>query len=361
MFKIIDLYVFGRVGRALIIATTFLTLFVMLSTLIGELGLRGSQYFLHQMLQLVPFIIYDMLPLGCVIGVVIAVQSMINNNELVIIKELGSGGMRIICLITIPALIAGIFAYLWIDFVAVPLHKMAGEKLDKQEESIRGLWLHDDKRLFYIDRLSLTPAGATDQQIATGEARVFEFKDASSSSSSISYLSSYQRATSIKFYAEREAVADRLLSWQDDATQVTTSVTTNTPYPLTLNPRTLIGSLQDKKSQNVYNLWQGSKTSRSYGAASQARSYEIWDRISKPLLFVSLALLMLALCLATPPRSSLVLQVVISIAVGIFIGTIFRAISLYVAVANESYLWLGSLAPPIVLSVIATLFILRRV
>ena len=353
MLKIIDLYVLGRVGRALIIATTFLTLFVMLSTLIGELGLRGTQSFLHQMLQLVPFIIYDMLPLGCVIGVVISVQSMINNNELVVIKELGSGGMRIICLITIPALIAGIFAYLWIDFVAVPLHKMAGEKLDKQEESIRGLWLHDDKRLFYIDSLSLTPADATDKQIAIGEARVFEFKDTSSSS----YLSSYQKATNIKFYAGREAVADSLLSWQDDSIEVTT----NAPYPLAFNPRTLIGSLQDKKSQNVYDLWQGSKTSRSYGAASQARSYEIWDRISKPLLFVSLALLMLALCLATPPRSSLVLQVVISIAVGIFIGTIFRAISLYVAVANESYLWLGSLAPPIVLSVIATLFVLRRV
>lgn len=348
MFKIIDIYIVSRVGRALVAATIFLTLFVVMLTMINELSLRGAGSFLLIALEIIPFIIYDMLPLACVIGVVVAVQSMINKNELVVIKGLGMGGARIIFLVSIVAFIAGIFTYLWVDFVAVPLHKVSEQHSQKEESSVRGLWLNAGNQLIYIDKMSLSSSANNAEHLAEGDVRVFEFMEGE--------LSSYQRGLDIKFQEDASPIATKLLSWRDGAMEAVFSG----PFHLKINPLELIAGLQNKRSQNVFDLWQGEESVKNLGISSKARTYEIWDRISKPLLFVSLALLMLALCLVTPPRASMVLLVIVAIAVGILTGTIFRSITLYTAVANEGYLWLGALGPPFLLVIASVTFILRR-
>ncbi|MBE8182093.1 MAG: LptF/LptG family permease, partial [Candidatus Portiera sp.] len=338
MLKIIDAYIISRVARALIASAVFLTLFVAILTMINELNLRGTDSFLLIALELVPFIIYDMLPLACVIGVVIAMQSMINKNELVVIKELGMGKARIIFLVSLVAFIAGVLAYLWVDFVAVPLHKISEDKLQKEETSVRGIWLNSGNQLIYIDRMNLASAENDAEAIAEGDVRIFEFADGS--------LASYQRGLGVKFNDEKSPIATNLLSWRNGLMDILT----DSNYPLKIDPRELIASVQNTRSQNVLELWRGRDSIESLGVSSKARSYEIWDRVSKPTLFVSLALLMLAFCLSIPPRASMVLLVIVSIAIGILTGTIFRSIALYVAVAQESYLWLGALGPPFILA-----------
>lgn len=351
MFRIIDIYITSRVVRSLAISALFLIMFVAILTMISELSLRGADAFTYIALGFIPFIIYDILPLACVIGVVIAVQSMINKNELVIIKELGMGRARVIFLVSFIAFIAGIFAYLWADFVAVPLHKISHKDSQQQSTSVRGVWLLSaDDQLIYVDTMELASPTSEDAAgaIAKGNIRTFEFNGEE--------LSSYRRGLDIKFQEGDVAVAAKSLNWQDGLLQLLA----DSPYPLKLDPQKLIDSQQNVRSQNVFELWRGGSLAQELGISSKARSYEIWDRVSKPVLFVALALLMLAFCLSIPPRSPMILLVIIAIAIGIVTGTIFKSLTLYAAVANADYLWLGALGPPIVMSCLSVAFIWRR-
>lgn len=367
----------------LLLSTIGLGLFIILSSTIGELSHKGSDSILLNALLKVPFSVYDMMPLACVIGIVIGVQSLINNNELSIIKGIGLTGAKITSLVALPAFILGIASLAWIDFVAVPLHKQATAKLSSSDQTsqVSNLWLSPRKAetgrmsdkdlaaeqedsIIYVNRLYSPDSQESDNRAEPPENNrkiyadnlvIFDFLAGD--------LIGYSKGSGVKFVAgalENQVQADRLISWSA-FTEDKLIVRKDQAYQLNLNVNHLIDYPQDRRSQNVYQLWRGEITNKHLGLPNAINLYEIWGRISTPLLFVSLALLMLAFCLAIPPRSSMILQVIISIAIGLLIGTLFRSLAFYVAATDASYIWLGSLGPPAVLAGISYYHIRRYV
>ena len=352
--KIAYLYLIGRLVKIILLTFIVIILLTMISSLFGGVDFAGdTETFIYNLLKLAPFLIYDMMPLACVVGIVLGLRSIINSNELTILKGMGLSWAKLAALIALPALFLGLISYVWMDFVAVPLYKLSTDKLGGESIQLNNLWLNyelpagqdEAKRdvVVYIDRLAKNEGSPTELSATNIYLFGYEGKE----------LKSYSHGGKVSFQPDG--------SWQEQiSVNWPSSDKTWKVGEFKISATALIENAKDRRSQNMYELWRGEIDNKAANQSNNIKMYEIWHRLSLPLLFVSASLLMLAFSLMTPPRSSAALQVVIALAMGMLMGPTFRSIAFYTAVANPAYLWAGSLLPPLILAGISLIYIYKH-
>ena len=351
MLRIIDFYALKHISKYILLSSFALILFAVTFNVFSNFDAGGLDRFWYQLLREIPFAVSDILPLGCLIGVVVAMQILINNNEMAVIRSLGISNKRSLVWVAIPAFCFGALSIVWDDYVAVPLYKYSQTQLSDNYAAEIDLWLNDGGKLVYLEGINWqTDYVSGEHKFSAKEINIFD----------ASQPARFGKGWDLTLAPDNSLHIKEYLAWNDVLQDAEVRSVTGQVYPLGIEPQILLAQSQDTKAQDLGALWQSQKINRELGAKQALTLFELWTRYSRPVLFVALALLMLALCLvSSATRDSVVGLVVISIALGLFIGTVFKSVIFYVALAYADLTWLGAFLPPLVLAALAGGFILR--
>lgn len=346
MNKIIYRYIFFRIIIMIILVAIVLGLLTFISALFAELNRPGHNNFWIYILKDAPYLIKDSLPLACVIAMVFVVRKMMNSNELTIVRLMGIKGGYFVLLFGLPALVAGLGALFWVELVAVPLHKKFTDDISSVDERHTDIWVRKDAEVIYLDKLSLVKTENKTMQIANVAS--FHFAN--------SQLDSYTQAKQI-VYHDNNWFAQHIVKWRKD-----NNVEHNYSaiYFVPIQAQVLFDYVKHKRSQDIFSLYRTVVNNRSIGLEYKFKNLEFWSRLSTPLIFVSLALLVAFLSLLYPSRSSLVLNVILAIVAGFSLEFLFRIVGYFSLIVNIP-LGTAMLLPPIVLIFVSGYLIAQRV
>ena len=255
--------IYGYVGiklmSGILLSGCALSGLALISALIKKLGREGADLvmadILYDILSLLPYMVYEMLPLGCILGTTLILHSLAAHGELIIMRCLGISGWRFAIFVATPPFFLGIAAIFWVDYLAVPAYKTSAT-------AYQNLWLEDERELLHIGDLSVPAHGWPRADDLTR----FVFSHGK--------LASIVTGSQVICDAEvcRGEVRTR---WGDAESLV---VATDRLKYYGVSPR----------AQSLVSLW---RTARE-GAAYDTKAWQLWQRLSNPLFFAALALLM---------------------------------------------------------------------
>ena len=346
MNRIIYWHVIGRIIKMIAITVIALSLFSLLSTLIKELNKPDITGLWFNTIRVAPFVIYGSFPLSCVIGTVFALRGMMSSNELTIIRLLGANGKILVALVALPAFITGLTAIAVVEYVSVPLHKMAIDNLDSRVEKRNNIWIKKGDKVLYIGKLSL-PKDAGDNMRAENVITL-SFTD--------NDITAYHKAKQIS-YENKGWQAQKVIRWTPP-NQITQQ--SNVAYSFVPPANVLADYIKRQRSQNIADLWRTVHNNQALGLDNNLKDYELWERLSRPFLFVALALVMTMLCLFSSPRSSLVLHIIVAVGIGLSLESLLKVVAFSSLIAGMP-LWVGMTLTPLLLAILAAAVIVRRV
>ena len=346
MNKIIYWHVMGRIIKMIAITLISLSLFALLSNLIKELNMPGITKFWFNILSTTPYIIYSNIPLSCVIGTVLAIRIMMNSNELTIIRLLGVNGKILVTLVALPAFITGLIAIAYVEYISIPLHRIAIDNLDGRIEKHDNIWIKTDDKILYIGELSLPKN--TDDKMQAENVVTLSFTD--------NDIAAYHKAKQIS-YEKGGWQAQEVIHWTP-SNQITRQ--SDTAYSFIPQANILTDYIKHQRSQNIPDLWRTIHNNRALGLDNNLKDYELWERLNRPPLFVALALIMTMLCLFSSPRSSLVLHVIVSIGIGLSLESLLKIVA-FSSLITGIPLWAGMIITSLSLAILAAVVIIKRI
>ena len=156
--KILHSYVCLKLLRGFFFACLLLSALSFVSVLIKEV--RGAEpSFIALMsygLHLLPYLVYQMLPFGCIVGTALVLRSLAGHGELVVMRCLGLSGWSLALVVIGPAFLWGIIAVFWMDYLAIPVYKASAPRIYHTN-----VWIPRDEELLYIRRLHLNITGSS--------------------------------------------------------------------------------------------------------------------------------------------------------------------------------------------------------
>lgn len=282
---------------------------------IGNLPLLAT---LGRVMDRLPGAIYELLPLGCIIGTVIVLRSLTGSNELVIARCLGLSGWRLASLIAAPAFLLGLVAMIWSDYVVVPMQQTSRTEHHR-------VWIEDEEGLLYIGRL---PASF---QAQPGAENVVRFV----------------------FGRETEVARAAQLTCDGEVCHGIGKSYWGNPITIKTRADALANYGISPQARRLGSLWQQGS------GKSDAEAWQLWQRITNPFFLVSLALLMGVFVLYSSPRASLAGPLIIAIGLGFLTDTLLRIVT-FSAMLYQLPLWLGFLIPLGAIILTTSLMIARK-
>ncbi len=346
MNRIIYWHVMGKIIKMIVITAIALILFSLLSTLIKELNKPDITGLWFNTIRVAPFVIYGSFPLSCVIGTVFALRGMMNNNELTIIRLLGVNGKILVALVALPAFITGLIAIACVEYISVPLHRIAIGDLDSKIEKRNNIWIKTGDKILYIGELSLLKDAGNNIQAKNVVTLLFMDND----------IPAYHKAKQMS-YENDGWQAQKVIHWTP-SNQITQQ--SDIAYSFIPQGNVLADYIKGQRSQSIPELWRTVHNNQALGLDNNLKGYELWERLSRPPLFVALALIMTMLCLFFSPRSSLVLHVILAIGIGLSLESLFKIVAFSCLILGIP-LWVGMIITPLLLASIAAAVIVRRV
>ena len=318
-------YVGVKLMNGILLSSCALSGLAFISALIKKIGRRGSDLsmvnLLNDIVHLLPYMVYEMLPLGCIIGTTLVLHSLAANGELIIMRCLGLSGWRMASLIATPSLLIGLTAIFWIDYIAVPAYKAP-------TKTYNHIWLEDKQGLLHIGKLFVPAQG---QPVASNLTR---------------FVFSEEKLTSVV---------------TGDQTLCSTRICEGKGRPRWGNSDALVVSLDrlkdyglSSRSQRLIPLWRTVQRSELYNP----KAWQLWQRLSNPLFFAALALLVGVFVLYYSPRSSVAKPIIIAIGLGLLADTLLK-ITTFSAMLYQLPVWLGFLAP-ISATILGTVLLILR-
>lgn len=328
--KILYTYAGIKLFKGIFFACCLLSALSLISALIKKVGGRGTELGLMDLisygLHLLPYMVYEMLPLGCIIGTVLVLRSLAANGELVMMRCLGLSGWRLAALIAIPAFLWGIAAIFWVDYVAIPIYKSSVGTIYRNN-----VWIEGDQELFYMRSLQLSPTGQSQAEQLVR----FIFED-----QRLAAVTKAQRLICTRTVCRSQGLSHWLGT---------------TEAAIRISPRTLANHAMAPRSQRLGQLWQAVQQDKGHGL----RAWQLWQRLMNPLFFASLSLLMCLFVLYSSPRTSIIRPIVIAIGLGLLADTVLSMIA-FSAMLTRLPLWIGSLFPILAVMLITVAILLKK-
>lgn len=308
-------YIMLRLLVGICLSTLVLGCLAFISSFIRKIG-RADQALIEMLAQTIrqmPNALYELLPLGCIIGTVIVLRTLASSNQLVMARCLGLSGWRLASLIATPALLLGLVAVVWLDYLIVPMQKAS--PLEHRQ-----VWIEDEQGLLYIGKLVVSPT--------------------------------IQPAKLVRFIFAQQNVAE---VGRADQLTCNEEVCRGESYwgdPMTIEAKTSVLAHYgvSPRSQRLIPLWQKEK--------DDLEIWQLWQRITNPLLLVALVLLMGVFVLYSSPRASLAGPVIFAIGLGFLTDTLLKLVA-FSAMLYQLPIWLSFLLP-LGGTIIATSLIIAR-
>jgi lipopolysaccharide export system permease protein len=364
--KILDRYLGIATFFGIIIVLFVLTALFTFFTFIEEMKDIGkNDYGLIQAIQyvlsLTPRLIYDLFPTSVLLGTLLGLGALANNNELTVIRASGVSILRITVATLQVSLILTMLVMLIGETIAPNLEQQAREARANNQsgqpgqmlafaQRWRGFWGQEETSSGYdfinIQRMSI------DDWFA--DISLYRF-DAQKQLQSIIYARN----------AQYEAQHKRWRFYQAEQIQFTPLGVTKTnlaeyTWYANLNPelvKHLVVQAERLSSFGLYKYIQYLQRNNLHG---QAREYELalWSRLSYPLISITM------LFLAIPFIFGSLRQVAIGerILLGAFLGVGFYMLNKTVAYASLVYLWhpIPSAVLPPLLFIILAIYLMKR-
>jgi len=311
-------YIMLRLLVGICLSSLVLGCLAFISSFIRKIGRADHTFIdlLAQTVRQVPNALYEVLPLGCIIGTVIVLRSLASSNQLVMARCLGLSGWRLASLIATPAFLLGLVAIGWLDYVVVPMQKASPSEH-------RRVWIEDEQGLLYIERLTVLPT--------------------------------IQSENLIRFVYAQQGIAEvgraEQLACNEGICRSFGQSYWGDPVTIETKANTLAHYGVPSRSQRLIPLWQKEK--------DDLEAWQLWQRIANPLLLVALVLLMGVFVLYSSPRASLVGPLVFAIGLGFLADTLLKIMT-FSAMLYQLPIWLAFFLPLGGVIIATTLMIARK-
>lgn len=165
--NLIDRYIGQAVIAGVLSVLAILTAIYVLFAFAGESGKIGQADYttwnaIEYSLYLVPRRLYELFPLSMLLGTMLGLGWLANNNELVVIRMAGVSLVRIIVSIMKTAIMLMLLAMIIGEVIAPPLHQYASEQRVKALNRLinvntdYGLWARDGETYINVSRVENT-------------------------------------------------------------------------------------------------------------------------------------------------------------------------------------------------------------
>ena len=316
--KRLSSYIILRLLVGICLASLVLGCLAFISSFIRKIG-RADQSLidiLAQTIHQVPNALYEVLPLGSIIGTVIVLRSLANTNQLVMARCLGLSGWRLASLIATPAFLLGLVAMAWLDYLVVPMKKASPAEH-------RRVWIEDEHGLLYIGRLTVLPTIQSENLI---------------------------RFVLTQRGVEEVGRADQL-TCSEGICRSSGKSYWGDPIAIEAKADVLAHYGIPPHSQRLLPLWQKEK--------DDLEAWQLWQRIANPFLLVALVLLMGVFVLYSSPRASLAGPLVFAIGLGFLTDTLLKVMT-FSAMLYQLPIWLAFFVPLGGTIIATTLMIARK-
>lgn len=311
----LDRYIGRQVFMSILAVLGILWGLSLLFALIDELAFMRGAYGVPQVMEFVlltsPRRLYELLPMGALIGCLIGLGTLASSSELTVMRASGVPLVRIVGAVMAPMLLLMVLGLALSEFVMPKTEVLADFKRETarnggQAMSSKGLWHREGSEFVHIN-------AARSDGVMLGITR-FVFDDA--------------RVLQESSFAERaEFAGDRWVLHDVQVTRVTEQATVVTrqaamDWHVELTPQ-LVGTLiTEPDALSISGLWQYARFLGSQGLDNAPYWLAFWGKVLQPLITASLVILAISFIFG-PLRSVTLGQRIFT---GVLVGFVFRII-----------------------------------
>ncbi len=311
----LDRYIGRQVLLSILAVLGVLWGLALLFALIDEMGTIRGDYGVPQVLEYVlltsPRRLYELLPMGALIGCLIGLGTLASSSELTVMRASGVPLVRIVGAVMVPMLLLMMVGLALSEFVMPRTEVLADFKRDMarnggQAMSSKGLWHREGNQYVHIN-------AARSDGVMLGITR---------------FIFDEERVLRESSFAERaEYAGDHWVLHEVTSTRLTTqrSEVVHEPtrtWRVELTPQLVSTLITEPDALSISGLWQYARFLGSQGLDSAPYWLAFWGKALQPLITASLVILAISFIFG-PLRSVTLGQRIFT---GVLVGFAFRIV-----------------------------------
>ncbi|HTN31355.1 MAG TPA: LPS export ABC transporter permease LptG [Pseudomonas sp.] len=322
----LDRYIGRQVLMSILAVQGVLWGLSLLFALIDELAFMRAAYGVPEVLEYVlltsPRRLYELLPMGALIGCLIGLGTLASSSELTVMRASGVPLVRIVGATMAPMLLLMALGLALSEFVMPKTEVLADFKRDiarngGQALSSKGLWHREGNQYVHIN-------AARSDGVMLGITR-FTFDDAR-------VLQESSFAERAEFAGDHWMLHDVVITQLTEQTSEVVHQSTQT-WRVELTPQLVSTLITEPDALSISGLWQYARFLGGQGLDSDPYWLAFWSKVLQPLITASLVILAISFIFG-PLRSVTLGQRIFT---GVLVGFVFRIIQDLLGPASQVF------------------------